>query len=230
MSADQIIKSLHDTICDEMNQTCDRLGIIKLYDFDVNQDYERSCNLTVYCKDIEYIANQYGLNSNIKTIENDPFLYSDRIITLGTNKERENENGNICSRWSVILITDRLQKAFLLSSGSMEENKKILALELRFMLCAFRLITTTNNTPSDIMNEFRNLNKFMLIQDNIFEGWFKDNIASINDMSDDDFYKLTERFFGMMSNIYEKSKYASLFTYNDFMELYNLRARARWWY
>ena len=230
MSADQIIKSLHDTICDEMNQTCDRLGIIKLYDFDVNQDYERSCNLVLCKKDIEYITNQYDHNSDIKTIEIDPFLYSDRFITLGANKERENENGPICSRWSVILMTDRLQKAFLLSNGSMEENKKILVLELRFMLCAFRLITTTNNTDSDIMNEFRNLNKFMLIQDNLFEGWLKDNIASINDMSDDDFYNLTERFFCMMSNIYEKSKYAYLFTNNDFMELYSLRAKVRWWY
>lgn len=227
MSANQIIKSLHDTICDEMNQTCDRLGIIKLYDFDANQDYERSCNLVVYCKDIEYITNQYDHNSNIKTIEKDPFLYSDRFITFGANKEHENENGHMSSRWSVILITDRLQKAFLLSNSSMEENKKILTLELRFMLCAFRLITTTNNTYSDIMNEFHNLNRFMLIQDDLFKGWLKNNMASA---SDDDFHDIKERFFSMMSNIYEKSKYAYLFTNDDFMELYSLRAKARWWY
>jgi len=226
-----IIKSLYQTIYDEMRESCERLGIIGTeYKIPTGAEYMTAIKLVVLSKDVDYL-DQYGdMTCAKKIIVNNPFLTTNRVATIGYNENRGelDSDGRPCESWSLILIADRLQKMFGLSNATMEENKQILALEMRYLLSVFKLIIDTRaRTINDIRHELKNLESLAAHEELRFAGWHAAHLKELQ--YEETFIECKQRFFSMMSSIYERYPYASKFSNDDFMKLYQLRAKANWY-
>lgn len=225
-----IVKSLHQAIFDEMQETCERLGIIDTeYKIPTGLEYKKAINLVILNKDIDYIDSQYWGMTDIKEIRTNPFLNSNRVATIGYNKEcsQLDSDGKPCGAWSLILVSDRLQKMMALSAGTMEESKQIITLEMRYLLSAFKLITNISNGIEEIKHEFKKLETIALFEEEKFAGWWRNHLDA--QQSEEGLIELKQRFESMIYFIYGRNPYSIMFSNHDFERLYHLRAKAKWY-